>query len=92
MSGWVPRPCAGLIERINAFLREADMPPSVFGIAVARAPCLVSDLRNGRKAGASLVRRADCVMYQWRRDYEAGRVQRVGDRRFRERSAERSSI
>lgn len=87
MSAPAPGLCAGLVERINAFLREADMPVSVFGIAVARDPCLVSDLRNGRKAGVSLVRRADCFMHQWRRDYEAGRVQRAGDRRCRRAAA-----
>lgn len=72
---------AGLVKRINVFLREADMPHSVFGRSVARDPRLVTDLRNGREAGPSLVRRADSFMHDWRRAYEAGRVHREGDRR-----------
>lgn len=78
---------AGLVKRINAFLREADMPPSTFGRSVARDPRLVSDLRNGREAGPSLVRRADTFMHNWRRAYEAGKVHRLGDRRCRREAA-----
>lgn len=78
---------AGLVKRINAFLREADMPPSVFGRSVARDPRLVSDLRNGREAGPSLVRRVDTFMHDWRRAYEAGKVHRTGDRRCRREAA-----
>lgn len=78
---------AGLVKRIDAFLKYADMPPSVFGRSVARDPRLVSDLRNGREAGPSLVRRADTFMHDWRRALEAGKAQRVGDRRFRRAAA-----
>lgn len=76
---------ADLFARITAFLQEADMPPSVFGRQVAHDPRLVGDLANGRTAGRSLIRRADCFMRTWRRAYEAGKVQRVGDRRKRGR-------
>lgn len=78
---------AGLVQRINAFLREADMPPSTFGRTVARDPRLVADLRNGREAGRSLVRRVEIFMQDWRAAYRAGQVQRDGDRRFRREAA-----
>lgn len=87
MSAPAPGLTAGLVKRIDAFLKDADMPPSVFGRSVARDPRLVSDLRNGREAGPSLVRRADIFMHDWRRALEAGKAQRVGDRRFRRKAA-----
>lgn len=83
MSAPAPGLTAGLVKRIDAFLRYAEMPPSVFGRSVARDPRLVSDLRNGREAGPSLVRRVDIFMHDWCRALEAGKAQRVGDRRFR---------
>lgn len=49
---------ARLVQRINAFLQEADMPASVFGRAVARDPRLVADLQKGREVGQSLASRA----------------------------------
>lgn len=74
---------AGLVQRINAFLREADMPASVFGRAVARDPRLVADLQKGREVGQSLASRADTFMQDWRTAYAAGEAQRTGDRRHR---------
>lgn len=74
---------AGLVQRINAFLREADMPASAFGRAVARDPRLVADLQNGREVGQSLASRADTFMQDWRTAYAAGEAQRTGDRRHR---------
>lgn len=72
-----------LVQRINAFLREADMPPSVFGRSVARDPRLVSDLAKGREAGPSLAARVETFMRDWRAAYAAGEVNRIGDRRNR---------
>ena len=74
---------AGLVQRINAFLREADMPASAFGRAVAHDPRLVNDLQKGREVGQSLVSRADTFMQDWRTAYAAGEVERTGDRRRR---------
>ena len=43
-----------LLQRIEAFLKETAMPPTVFGRAAVRDPRLVSDLRGGREPGARL--------------------------------------
>ncbi|GAA0862458.1 hypothetical protein GCM10009115_09200 [Sphingopyxis soli] len=72
---------AALVKRINAFLREADMPPSVFGRMVVRDPRLVDDLRRGREAGRSVTLRCDDFMRNWRAAYKAGQVHKIGDRR-----------
>ncbi len=42
-----------LLQRIEAFLKESAMPPSVFGRAAVHDPRLVSDLRGGREPAAS---------------------------------------
>lgn len=73
----------GLLLRVETFMREAEMPPSVFGRDAMRDPGFVGGLRNGRKAGIRAIRRADAFMEKWREDYDAGRVSPVGDRRFR---------
>lgn len=78
---------ADLVHRINDFLREADMPKSVFGRSVARDPRLVGDLQNGREAGPSLIARVETFMHDWRKAYAAGEAQRIGDRRFRREAA-----
>ena len=70
-----------LLQRIERFLREADMPPSVFGRAAARDPRLVSDLRGGREPGGRLICRVEHFMNTWRADHHAGRVAPCGDRR-----------
>lgn len=73
----------GLVQRVEAFLREADMPVSVFGRAVVNDPRLVSDLRKGRELGNDMIDRIEAFMRKWREAHLAGRVQRVGDRRRR---------
>ncbi|MGN6596196.1 hypothetical protein [Sphingopyxis terrae] len=70
-----------LLERIEAFLKEADMPPSVFGRAAVHDPRLVSDLRGGRICGRAVICRAEHFMNKWRDDFRAGRVTPIGDRR-----------
>lgn len=72
-----------LLQRIEAFLKESDMPPSVFGRAAARDPRLVSDLRGGREPGRPLTCRVERYMNMWRADFHAGHVARIGDRRTR---------
>ena len=73
-----------LLQRIEAFLKESQMPPSVFGRAAAHDPRLVSDLRGGREAGLRVTCRVEHFMNKWRADFHAGRVARRGDQRFRE--------
>lgn len=72
---------ADLLHRVEAFLREADMPPTIFGRLALRDPRFVGDLRRGRKPHRKTERRAIQYMDQWRRAYRIGRVQRMGDRR-----------
>jgi len=72
-----------LLQRIETFLKESAMPPSVFGRAAVRDPRLVSDLRGGREPGGQLTCRVEHFMNTWRADRHAGRVKPVGDRRAR---------
>lgn len=72
-----------LLQRIEAFLKESAMPPSVFGRAAVHDPRLVSDLRSGREPGRQLICRVEHFMNKWRADRHAGRVTPQGDRRSR---------
>lgn len=72
-----------LLQRIEAFLAESAMPPSVFGRAAVCDPRLVSDLRGGRAPGIELICRVEHFMNKWRADRRAGRVAPQGDRRTR---------
>lgn len=73
-----------LLQRIEAFLKESHMPPSVFGRAAVHDPRLVSDLRGGREPGQRLICRIENFMNRWRADFRAGRVDQPRDRRFRQ--------
>ena len=72
-----------LLQRIEAFLKESAMPPSVFGRAAVHDPRLVSDLRGGRICGRAVICRAEHFMNKWRADRRAGHVAPQGDRRLR---------
>jgi hypothetical protein len=72
-----------LLQRIDAFLKESAMPPSVFGRAAVRDPRLVSDLRGGREPGRDVICRVEHFMNKWRADRRAGAVGPRGDRRTR---------
>lgn len=72
-----------LLQRIDAFLKESAMPPSVFGRAAVRDPMLVSDLRGGREPGGALICRVEHFMNTWHAERHAGRVGRYQDRRGR---------
>lgn len=72
-----------LLQRIEKFLEESAIPPSVFGRAAVHDPRLVSDLRAGRKPGLQLTCRAEHFMNTWRADFRAGRTVQRGDRRTR---------
>jgi hypothetical protein len=72
-----------LLQRINAFLKETDMPPSVFGRGAVQDPSFVNDLRGGRVPGQRIAGRVEHFMNKWRADGRDGRVKTSGDRRTR---------
>ncbi|NIJ39272.1 hypothetical protein FHR22_004019 [Sphingopyxis panaciterrae] len=72
-----------LLQRIEVFLNESAMPPSVFGRAAVHDPRLVSDLRGGRETGIDIQCRVEHFMNKWRSDRQAGRVVPRGDGRTR---------
>lgn len=72
-----------LLQRIEAFLKESAMPPSVFGRAAVRDPRLVSDLRGGREPGRDIICRTEHFMNKWHADYRAGHITPRGDGRTR---------
>lgn len=72
-----------LLQRIERFLAESAMPPSVFGRAAAHDPRLVADLRSGREPGIDLTCRVEHFMNKWRADRRLGQVAPQGDRRTR---------
>lgn len=72
-----------LLQKVERFLKEADMPPSVFGRRAVCDPRLVDDLRAGRQPGTRIICRLEHFMNMWRVDYRAGRTRPIGDRRTR---------
>lgn len=72
-----------LLQRIEDFLGESAMPPSVFGRAAACDPRLVSDLRGGREPGLEMICRVEHFMNKWRAARRRGDVVPLGDRRTR---------
>lgn len=72
-----------LLRKIEIFLKEADMPPTVFGRGAAGDPRLVSDIRRGREVGARLKLRIDIFMEQWRTQYRQCHIAPAGDRRVK---------
>lgn len=72
-----------LLQRIEAFLKESAMPPSVFGRSAVRDPRLVSDLRGGREPGLRVRCRVEHFMNKWHADRRTGHVAPQGDRRVR---------
>ncbi|WP_194953964.1 hypothetical protein [Sphingopyxis solisilvae] len=76
-----------LVQRVEAFLRESDMPPTVFGRAAIGDPRLVSDLRAGRETGIRVTCRVEHFMNKWRADFHTGRVARYVRRRRRSTDA-----
>ena len=72
-----------LLQRIEAFLTESRMPPSVLGRDAVHDPRLISDLRGGRAVGRSVECRVEHFMNKWRADRCAGHVAPRGDRSTR---------
>jgi hypothetical protein len=56
---------APLLYRINKFLKESRMPPTLFGRLAVRDPRLIGDLRNGRQPGPRVVRNVEHFMNKW---------------------------
>lgn len=61
-----------LLQKIDRFLAESGLPPTLFGRRAVRDPRLVSDLRNGREAGTKLIARVEYFINNWR-------AERAGD-------------
>lgn len=70
-----------LLQKIDLFLKESAMPPTVLGRRAVSDPRLVGDLRRGREPGGRIICRVEQFMNIWRRDYLAGRVGTHGDAR-----------
>ena len=58
-----------LLQDIEKFLRETDMPQTKFGRLAVRDPRLVGDLRNGRCPGPGVRNRVEHFMNKWKNDY-----------------------
>jgi hypothetical protein len=61
-----------ITRKIERFLRQYDMPPTVFGRLAARDPQLIYDMRRGRQFRTSMVQRVEAFMAAHR--YHADRV------------------
>lgn len=70
-----------ILQLVERFLRDSDMPPSVFGREAVRDPRLVSDLRSGREPGSKLRKRVIDYMAWWREQRAHGLVAVLGDQR-----------
>jgi hypothetical protein len=57
-----------LLYRIDRFLKESGMPPTLFGRLSVRDPRLVGDLRNGRQPGARVEKSVEHFMNKWQSD------------------------
>ncbi|MEY4269479.1 MAG: hypothetical protein RLZZ58_695 [Pseudomonadota bacterium] len=55
-----------LLFRIDRFLKESGIAPTLFGRMAVRDPRLVTDLRNGRMPGTALEARVEHFMNMWR--------------------------
>jgi hypothetical protein len=55
-----------LLYRIDRFLKESGMPPTLFGRLAVRDPRLVGDLRNGRQPGARMAKNVEHFMNKWK--------------------------
>ncbi|WP_432768300.1 hypothetical protein [Sphingopyxis sp.] len=83
-----------LLQRIEAFLKESGMPPTVFGREAIRDPRFVNDMRGGREAGLRVECRVEHFMNMWRANRTVDRGAADRDPRGRHawtRTAERRS-
>lgn len=61
-----------LLPRVNRFLKESGLPPTLFGRMAVRDPRLVSDLRSGREPGQHLCGRVEHFIQHWRSSRQPG--------------------
>lgn len=54
-----------LLPRIDRFLKESGLPPTLFGRMAVRDPCLVGDLRRGREPGPRVAQRIEMFISRW---------------------------
>ncbi|NJS14543.1 MAG: hypothetical protein HC788_07965 [Sphingopyxis sp.] len=55
-----------LLYRVDRFLKESGMPPTLFGRLAVRDPRLIGDLRNGRQPGPRVVKNVEHFMNKWK--------------------------
>jgi hypothetical protein len=55
-----------LLHRIDRFLKDSGMPPTLFGRLSVRDPRLIGDLRNGRQPGPRVVKNVEHFMNKWK--------------------------
>jgi hypothetical protein len=55
-----------LLYRVDRFLKESGMPPTLFGRLAVRDPRFVGDLRNGREPGSRVSRNIEHFMNKWK--------------------------
>jgi hypothetical protein len=60
-----------LIRKIERFLRQTEMPPTLFGRLAVRDPRFVGDLRNGREPREKTAARAEHFMDRYRETLHA---------------------
>lgn len=62
-----------LLYRVDRFLKESGMSPTLFGRLAVRDPRFVGDLRNGREPGSRVSRNIEHFMNKWK-DQQGGQV------------------
>lgn len=60
-----------LLPRINRFLKESGLPPTLFGRMAVRDPRLVDDLRQGREPGHRVTQRIETFINSWKQARQA---------------------
>jgi hypothetical protein len=69
-------------RKIEQFLRETGMPPTVFGRRALHDPRFVFDLRMGREPGARVRNKAEHFMNIWRENENAAYIAKPGGRPY----------
>jgi hypothetical protein len=54
-----------LVYRVDRFLKQSGMSPTLFGRLAVRDPRFVGDLRNGRQPGSRVSRNVEHFMNKW---------------------------
>ncbi len=56
-----------LVYRVDRFLKQSGMSPTLFGRLAVRDPRFVGDLRNGRQPGSRVSRNVEHFMNKWQK-------------------------